>query len=114
MFECVPTVLNQTGLEFRVQYAEINDEHILIRIRCDDMRPSGHLGTNQPAVLGERFTLSDTRGRSVRLLELNSAGSGPFAGIVDLAFPVTSEIDFDAPITLTSENAHVLLQLRRQ
>jgi hypothetical protein len=111
MFESVPTVLSQTGLEFRIQHVEISGGYVLIRIRCDVMRPTGHGGTERPAVMGEWFTLTDERGGSVQMAEMNAAGSGPFAGIVDLAFPLQDELNLDAPITLTSGNSQVVIQL---
>jgi hypothetical protein len=114
MFHSMPTVLSQTGIDFHVQFVEIVDNYVLIRVRCDDMRPSGPHGIERPVVTDEWFTLSDAGGHSVELLQISAAGSGPFAGIVDLAFPVSSDIDFDAPITLTAEHAQVVLQLERR
>lgn len=110
MIANTPKVLEQTGIAFSVQTIETTDNYFLIRIRTEEMIASGYHDTKIPAVSREKFTLSDGRETEVTMIQSSTQGDGPFAGIVDLAFPTDPGFDLGSPLTLASENTRLTFQ----
>lgn len=103
MIKSSPKVLEQAGIAFSVQTIETTDEYLLIRIRKEEMIPNGFF-------MREKLSLIDGLGTEVKISQSSGAGVGPFAGIVDLAFPADPELDLSSPLTLVSENTRMTFQ----
>ncbi|MBT2534549.1 hypothetical protein J7E83_20940 [Arthrobacter sp. ISL-48] len=111
MFASMPKVLSQSGIRFTVQTVETTDAYVLIRVRSTEMRPGRHHASAvSPAITGEWFTLSDAHGASTLMLQSSSA-SGPFLGIVDVAYSLREGLDLSSPLTLSSANARLTFQI---
>ncbi|WP_136643843.1 hypothetical protein [Subtercola vilae] len=102
--------MTQTGLTLQLQLVEVTDDFILIRLRSNEMRPTGHRETQRPALMAEQFTLSDAKGMTANYVQISSGG-GPFAGQIDLAFDRTPPIDLTATLSLSSEHTHLTFQV---
>ena len=112
MLATTPTVLSQSGIvNFTLQSAETTKHWILIRIRARAQASSDGQGATVNAIRPERLALSDARGMVDLLPRSIASGEGPFAGIVDLAYPLDSGVDLAAPMTLSSESARMTFQL---
>jgi len=111
MFASMPKVLSQSGIPFTVQTVETTDAHILIRVRSMEMRPGRHHESAvYPAIVDEWLTLSDAHGTSTPMVQSSSA-SGPFLGIVDVAYSLDGGIDLTSPLTLSSAGAGLTFQI---
>jgi hypothetical protein len=111
MFVSMPKVLSQSGIDFTVQTVETTDAYVLIRVRSTEMKPGNHhASTVSPAIVGEWLTLSDAHGASTPMVQSSSA-SGPFLGIVDVAYSLGGGTDLTSPLTLSSANARLTFQI---
>lgn len=111
MFASMPEVLSQSGIGFAMQTVETTDEYVLIRVRSAEMKPgSHHASAVSPAIVGEWLTLSDAHGVSTPMVQSSSA-SGPFLGIVDVAYSLSDGLDLSSPLTLSSANARLTFQM---
>lgn len=111
MITCEPTILDQDGIDLKIQTVETTESYVLIRLRSETKIPSGHGDRTTLAAGRERFTLSDTHGMTLALEQSSSLGDGPFGGLLDLAFSADGGLDFGSPLTLRSDNAQVTFQL---
>lgn len=80
----------------RVLAMETLPEHVLVRLRATetDEKDAASALVRAPAAM------HDEAGRSLTFVQASSFGSGPFAGMVDIAFESDSEFEFDGPIHL--------------
>lgn len=102
MIAYAPTVLDHSGVAFSVQTIETTNKYLLIRVRTDEKVPSGYHNTKVPALIREKFTLTDSHGTEVAQCQSSSQGEGPFEGIVDFAFPAEPRLDLSSTLTLVS------------
>ncbi|MEZ2390189.1 hypothetical protein AB6813_11685 [bacterium RCC_150] len=111
MFASMPKVPSQSGIHFTVQTVERTDAYLLIRVRTTEMKPGRHHASAVfPAIVGEWLTLSDAHGASTPMVQSSSA-SGPFLGIVDVAFSLSEGLDLSCPLTLSSPNTLLTFQI---
>ncbi|NUU05145.1 hypothetical protein [Leifsonia sp. C5G2] len=99
----VPTVKHQHGINVELQSVELLDSLILLRFRATELVESGAHGTLRPTVMNERITLEDSLGTQATQ-EQKSSDSGPFAGLVDVAFSLPPKFDTAGQMLLQSEN----------
>ncbi|MCZ9884097.1 hypothetical protein [Arthrobacter sp. B2a2-09] len=111
MFASMPKVLSQSGIDFTVQTVETTHAYVLIRVRTTEMRPGKyHESAVSPAIVGEWLTLSAVHGASTPMVQ-SSTASGPFLGIVDVAYSLGGGIDLTSPLTLSSANTRLTFQI---
>ncbi|WP_285727635.1 hypothetical protein [Psychromicrobium xiongbiense] len=94
--------ISHSGVDLGLQTLETTESYILIRLRDQELVASRHRNGANLAKTIEQFTLSDGSGMTVTLAQRSTQGDGPFAGIVDLAFPLVPGFDLKSSIVLAS------------
>jgi hypothetical protein len=97
-YGAVTTLTGDDSLE--LQSVETRDGLLLIRLR-DARTVSGPHGTEIAEAVRPGWTLVDSDGTRIDALQ-TSSGSGPFSGVVDIAFATGSDHQLHGELQLTS------------
>lgn len=113
----IPAAVTFTGdEELEVQLIEVTAPYLFVHARGglrevslsgDRRHPQSHL---VPVLTVVGCTLTDEHG-AVLSAEQMASGGGPFAGMLDVAFPRTMHIDLSGMLTLTFAQATVRFRL---
>jgi len=107
MFAFLPRVLSQSGIYVRIISIETTDEFLLMRVHSQETKLRGHHNTPYLAALERWLYLTNSEGMELKAFQAGSAGEGPFAGQIDIAFLLDPRLDLRAPLTLKSDALEV-------
>jgi len=97
------------GLE--VLAIETSSEYFLVRLRAKAPRPED---ATIAALVRAPAAIRDDAGLALTFVQASSFGSGPFAGLLDLAFQSDSEFLADGPIHLEISDVRLSFRCARR